>query len=71
MGSLELLRTRAESVGVTQVQKPGIGRIKVPRYLRPVDEFPMTVGGKVCKDEMLRIAFESLQLEGLAAVPHA
>jgi fatty-acyl-CoA synthase len=33
----------------------------VPRYLRVVEEFPMTVTGKVRKDEMRRQAIAHLR----------
>jgi len=37
-----------------------IARFKIPRYLRIVDEFPMTVTGKVRKTEMRQQAIEYL-----------
>jgi len=37
-----------------------IARFKIPRYLRIVDEFPMTVTGKVRKNEMRQQAIEYL-----------
>jgi fatty-acyl-CoA synthase len=39
-----------------------LARYKVPRYLRMVDSFPMTVSGKVRKVEMRRQAIEILGL---------
>ena len=50
------------------------GRIahhKIPRYVRIVDEFPMTVTGKVRKVEMREISIELLGLHDAAAVATA
>ena len=41
-----------------------IARFKIPRYLRIVDEFPMTVTGKVRKAEMREQAIEYLRDQG-------
>lgn len=41
-----------------------IARFKIPRYLRIVDEFPMTVTGKVRKTEMRAQAIEYLRDQG-------
>lgn len=38
-----------------------LAHFKVPRYLRVVEEFPLTVTGKVRKDEMRRQAIEHVQ----------
>jgi fatty-acyl-CoA synthase len=46
-----------------------VGRLahyKIPRYVHVVDEFPMTVTGKVRKVEMRE---RSVELLGLADVP--
>jgi fatty-acyl-CoA synthase len=40
-----------------------IAHFKVPRYVKLVDEFPMTVTGKVQKFKMREQAIEELQLE--------
>jgi fatty-acyl-CoA synthase len=48
-----------------------IAHYKVPRYVKFVDEFPMTVTGKVQKFKMRETAIEELQLEGAAAVTTA
>lgn len=48
-----------------------IARYKVPRYVHLVEEFPMTVTGKVRKVEMRERAVELLGLAGAADVEHA
>jgi fatty-acyl-CoA synthase len=45
-----------------------IARFKVPRYIKFVDSFPMTVTGKVQKFKMRELAIEELGLERAAAV---
>ena len=50
------------------------GRIahqKIPRYVRIVDEFPMTVTGKVRKVEMRQVSIEELGLAGAAGIETA
>jgi fatty-acyl-CoA synthase len=44
-----------------------IAHFKVPRYVKIVDEFPMTVTGKVQKFKMREQAIEELDLEGAVA----
>jgi fatty-acyl-CoA synthase len=48
-----------------------IAHYKVPRYLKVVEEFPMTVTGKVRKVEMRETSIEELGLEAAAATPTA
>ncbi len=48
-----------------------LAHYKIPRYVRIVDEFPMTVSGKVRKVEMRKTAIELLGLTGAAALQHA
>ncbi len=48
-----------------------IARDKVPRYVKFVDSFPMTVTGKVQKFKMRELAIEELGLERAAAVATA
>jgi fatty-acyl-CoA synthase len=48
-----------------------IAHYKVPRYVKFVDEFPMTVTGKVQKFKMRELAIEELQLERAAAITTA
>ncbi|WP_104526317.1 AMP-binding protein [Blastococcus atacamensis] len=44
-----------------------LAHYKVPRYVKVVEEFPMTVTGKVRKVEMRQISVEELGLESVAA----
>jgi len=48
-----------------------IARHKVPRYVGTVDEFPMTVTGKVQKFKLREMAIERLGLEEAAAIETA
>ena len=48
-----------------------IAHYKVPRYVKFVDEFPMTVTGKVRKVEMREKSIADLGLEGAAATRNA
>jgi fatty-acyl-CoA synthase len=48
-----------------------LARYKIPRYVHVVEEFPMTVTGKVRKVEMRERAVELLGLEDAAAARHA
>jgi fatty-acyl-CoA synthase len=48
-----------------------IARYKIPRYVHVVDEFPMTVTGKVRKVEMRESAIGLLGLEDAARARHA
>ena len=48
-----------------------IATYKIPRYWKIVDEFPMTVTGKVQKFRMREIAIEELGLAGAAAAKMA
>jgi fatty-acyl-CoA synthase len=48
-----------------------LARYKIPRYVKIVDEFPMTVTGKIRKVEMRRISVEDLGLRDAATVKHA
>ena len=67
------MRPGAAPLGAEAVQAYCAGRIahhKIPRYVRVVDEFPMTVTGKVRKVEMRQISVAELGLQG-AAIPTA
>ncbi|MEO8816135.1 MAG: AMP-binding protein, partial [Mycobacterium sp.] len=58
------LRDGAVPLTVESLREFCTGRLahfKVPRYLRIVDEFPMTVTGKIRKDEMRRQSTEYLR----------
>ena len=48
-----------------------IAHHKVPRYIRIVDSFPMTVTGKIRKIEMRQISISELGLEGAAGTQTA
>jgi fatty-acyl-CoA synthase len=48
-----------------------LAHYKIPRYVHVVDEFPMTVTGKVRKVEMRATAIQLLGLENAAAKKHA
>jgi fatty-acyl-CoA synthase len=48
-----------------------IARYKIPRYVHVVDEFPMTVTGKIRKVEMREHAITLLGLEAAAQSRHA
>ncbi|HKC27254.1 MAG TPA: AMP-binding protein [Jatrophihabitans sp.] len=48
-----------------------LAHYKIPRYVHVVDEFPMTVTGKVRKVEMRRQAVDLLGLQSAAATEHA
>jgi fatty-acyl-CoA synthase len=48
-----------------------LAHYKIPRYVHVVDEFPMTVTGKVRKVEMRADAVKLLGLEGAAEIRHA
>jgi fatty-acyl-CoA synthase len=48
-----------------------IAHVKVPRYIRFVDEFPMTVTGKVQKFKMRETAIRELGLERVAEIASA
>jgi fatty-acyl-CoA synthase len=48
-----------------------LAHYKIPRYVRVVDEFPMTVTGKIRKVEMREVAVHELGLEAVATERHA
>ena len=48
-----------------------LAHYKIPRYVRVVDAFPMTVTGKIRKVEMREEAVRLLGLEAVAATTHA
>jgi fatty-acyl-CoA synthase len=68
------LRPGAEPMTVEGLRAYCEGRLahyKVPRYLKIVEEFPMTVTGKVRKVEMRQQSVEELNLHAAAAVRNA
>ena len=48
-----------------------IARYKIPRYIKFVDSFPMTVAGKIRKGEMRDISIAELGLEKAAKIETA
>jgi len=48
-----------------------LAHYKIPRYLKIVDEFPMTVTGKIRKVEMRQVSVDELGLQGAAAIRNA
>ena len=48
-----------------------IAHFKVPRFVRFVDEFPMTVTGKVQKFRMREMAIEELSLQAASGIETA
>jgi fatty-acyl-CoA synthase len=68
------LREGAQPLTAEALREFCAGRLahyKVPRYVKVVDAFPMTVTGKVRKVEMREVAVEELGLHAAAAVRHA
>ena len=68
------MRPGTEPLDVASVRAFCEGRIaqqKIPRYVRIVDEFPMTVTGKVRKVEMREISIAELGLEEAAGIDTA
>jgi fatty-acyl-CoA synthase len=68
------LREGAEALTADAVREFCTGKLahyKVPRYVKVVDEFPMTVTGKIRKVEMREVSVKELGLEAAAAVRNA
>ncbi len=68
------LREGAEPVTIEALRAFCAGKLahyKVPRYVRIVEDFPMTVTGKVRKVEMREQAVELLGLQDAASARHA
>ncbi|MGZ4649203.1 MAG: AMP-binding protein, partial [Kineosporiaceae bacterium] len=68
------LRSGAEPLTVDAVRAFCAGKLafyKIPRYVHIVEDFPMTVTGKVRKVEMREHAVELLGLEAAATTRHA
>ena len=69
-----VLRPDAAELTVDDVRTFATGRLahyKIPRYVRIVDGYPMTVSGKVRKVEMRRISIGLLGLGDVAATRYA
>ena len=61
------MREGAPPLTVESLREYALGRLahyKIPRYVRVVDEFPMTVTGKVRKVEMREASVVALGLDG-------
>ncbi len=56
---------------LTEYCRGKIAHFKVPRYIRFVDEFPMTVTGKIQKFRMRELAIEELGLQDAAGIENA
>jgi len=68
------LRPGADDLSAADIREFADGRLsrnKIPRYVRVVDAFPMTVSGKVRKVEMREQSVRLLGLEGVAATRYA
>ncbi len=48
--------------------KAGLSKFKAPRYVKFIDEFPMTASGKIQKYKLRERAIEELKLEDAASV---
>jgi fatty-acyl-CoA synthase len=69
-----ILRPGAEPLGEESLRefcRDKIAHYKIPRYVKIVDSFPMTVTGKVQKFKMREVAIEELGLSEAAAVTTA
>jgi fatty-acyl-CoA synthase len=51
--------------------KGKIAHYKIPRYVKFVDEFPMTISGKIQKYKMREISIKELSLEEVARIKTA
>ena len=67
------LREGAEATGedIRHFCRGRIAHFKVPRYVKFVDGFPMTVTGKIRKVEMREVSIAELDLEGAARIESA
>ena len=68
------LRPGAEPLTAEAIREFATGRLaryKIPRYVLLVDDFPMTVTGKIRKVEMREKSVELLDLGAAAAIHHA
>jgi fatty-acyl-CoA synthase len=57
-----------DAAGLREFCQGRIAHHKIPRYVRLVDEFPMTVTGKIRKVEMRQVSTEELGLIGAARI---
>ena len=61
----------ADGDSLAESCRGAIATFKIPRYWKLVDEFPMTVTGKIQKFKMREAAIEELGLEAAAAIETA
>jgi len=59
------------AAGLREFCQGKLAHYKVPRYVKIVDEFPMTVTGKIRKVEMRQVSVEELGLRSAAAIRNA
>jgi fatty-acyl-CoA synthase len=68
------MREGAEQITVEALREFCAGKLahyKIPRFVHVVEEFPMTITGKIRKVEMRQTAVELLGLQSVAARKHA
>ena len=68
------LRSGADPLTAEALREFCSGRIahyKIPRYVKIVDEFPMTVTGKIKKVDMRKVSVDELGLASAAAIANA
>jgi fatty-acyl-CoA synthase len=68
------LREGAEPLTAEALREFCTGKLahyKIPKYVKVVGEFPMTVTGKIRKVEMRQVSVEELGLQSAAAVRNA
>jgi fatty-acyl-CoA synthase len=60
-----------DAAGVRDFANGKLAHFKIPRYVMVVDEFPMTVTGKIRKVEMRERSVDALGLQAAAAIKNA
>jgi fatty-acyl-CoA synthase len=60
-----------DAAGVRAFADGKLAHFKIPRYVMVVDEFPMTVTGKIRKVEMRQRSVDALGLQAAAATKNA
>ena len=63
--------TATTAADIREFCRGRIARYKIPRYIRFVQDFPMTVTGKIQKFRMREMAVEELGLHDAATIEHA
>ncbi len=67
-------RGKAETATTDEIREFCVGRIahyKIPRYVKFVDDFPMTVSGKIQKFKMREVSIAELGLEDASRIETA